>query len=98
MKRIRRSPAARADFNNIWLHIALDNPDAATRMVERIADATGRLAEYPLSAPAQPELGEGIRCLTVGMYRIFHRIEEDHVLILRVVHAARNIGALFTEE
>lgn len=91
MKRIQRSPRAQADIDEIWLHIALDDPDAAFRMVDRIARATDRLADYPFSAPAHPELGEGMRSLPVGSYRVLHRVEPDRVLIVRVVHAAREI-------
>ena len=92
---VRRSPQAIADVDEIWFHIASDNEEAATRTITRIAEATGRLADFPSSASPRPELGDGIRSLPVGAYRVLHRVEGDHVLIVRVIHAARDIGALF---
>ncbi len=92
---IRRSPAAITDIDEIWLHIALDSPEAADRAVTRIAEAVSRLAEFPLSAPARPELSKDLRCLSVGAYRVFHRVDPDRVTIVRVIHAARDIGAAF---
>lgn len=91
---IRRTPAAIADVDEIWLHIAADDPDAANRTIERIVNATARLTDFPLSASARPELGIGIRSIPVGTYRVFYRIEGDSVLILRVIHAARDVADL----
>lgn len=92
---IRRSPAAVADADEIWSYIAADNPEAATRMLQRIADAAHRLTDFPLSAPCFPEAGENIRCLTVGPYRTFYQVNHDHILIIRVLHAARDVAGLF---
>lgn len=55
--KIRRSPLAIRDLDDIWLTIALDDPGAATRTVQRIAEATARLEVFPLSGPARPEIG-----------------------------------------
>lgn len=93
--RIERMPAAQADVDDIWTHIARDDPDAATRMVARIAHVTDRLINFPLSARPRPDVGEGVRSLPVGSYTVYYRVEGERVLILRVIHAARDVGALF---
>jgi toxin ParE1/3/4 len=95
--RIARTPQAIADVDDIWLHIALDNPQAAERVVVRIATATDRLVDFPRSGPARPELGEDIRSLVVGSHLVLYRVMPDRVLILRVVHGARDLAALLDD-
>jgi toxin ParE1/3/4 len=92
--RIRRSPRAIRDVDEIWQTIARDDEGAATRMVERFATATARLADFPLSAPARPEIGPDVRSVVVGRYLMLYRIEHDRVEIVRVVHGAREITGL----
>lgn len=47
MARLLRRPVALQDLSNIWLTIALDNPNAADRVASRIYDAEERLAAFP---------------------------------------------------
>ena len=96
--RIRRLPAAIRDVDDIWFHIAADNPAAATRLIERIAAGVARLADFPESGPARPEIGEGARSLTIGNYLVLYRIERDTVDIVRVLHGARAIAGLLDGE
>lgn len=95
--RLRRSPEADRDIDDIWLTIAREDEGAATRMVERIAAATARLADFPLSAPAKPDIGLDVRSLVVGRYLALYRVTNDEVLIVRVVHGARDIPGLLDE-
>jgi len=89
-------PSADADLLEIYLTIASDDVGAADRFIGRIRRSVLRLADFPLSAPARPELGKDIRCLTIGAYRVLHRVEADDVLIVRVILAARDFDPLFT--
>lgn len=92
--RIRRLPRAIRDVDEIWSYVAAHDLDAADRLAERIADATDRLVDYPESAPARPELGEGVRTLVVGRYLVLYRAGPDSVDVIRVVHGARDLGRL----
>ena len=92
--KIRRLPQAIRDLDTIWLHIAADDPAAATRLIERIATGTARLADFPESGPARPEIGPGARSVTIGNYLVLYRIEADSVDIVRVIHGARAIAGL----
>jgi plasmid stabilization system protein ParE len=40
-------------------------------------------------------LRRGLRSVTVDDYVIIHRIEDEAVLILHVVHGSRDLAALF---
>ncbi len=92
--KIRRLPRAIRDVDDIWLHIAADDPAAATRMVERLAAGVARLADFPESGPARPEIGAGARSIVVGRYLVLYRITGKYVEIVRVIHGAREITGL----
>ncbi|WP_375382703.1 type II toxin-antitoxin system RelE/ParE family toxin [uncultured Sphingomonas sp.] len=92
--RIRRLPRAIRDVDDIWLHIAADDPAAATRLVERLATGVARLSDFPESGPARPEIGTGARSLVVGGYLVLYRVNGECVDIVRVIHGAREIAGL----
>ena len=92
--RIRRLPRAIRDVDDIWLHIAADDPAAATRVVERLAAGVARLAEFPESGRARPEIGPSARSVPVGRYLMLYRVSGDCVHIVRVIHGAREIAGL----
>ena len=70
-------------------YIARDNPQAATRIVERIATSVGQLATHPASG--RPGRVPGTRELVVSgtPYIVPYRVHGETVEILRVFHAAR---------
>ncbi|HEX8124931.1 MAG TPA: type II toxin-antitoxin system RelE/ParE family toxin [Allosphingosinicella sp.] len=94
---IRRLPSAIRDLDDIWFHIALDDEASATRLAERIALSVSRLADYPLSGPARPDIAEDARSLVVGNYLVLYRVSEASVEIVRVLHGAREITRLLWE-
>jgi addiction module RelE/StbE family toxin len=70
-------------------YIARDDPDAAARIVQRIATAIDQLTSHPASG----RIGRvpGTRELVVNgtPYIVHYRVRGDAVEILRVFHAAR---------
>ena len=70
-------------------YVARDNPDAAARIVDRIATSVDRLAIHPASG--RPGRVPGTRELVVTgtPYIVPYRVRGDTVEILRVFHAAR---------
>lgn len=92
--KIRRLPQAIRDVDDIWLYIARHDPDAATRLVERLVSSVARLVDYPESGPARPEIGAGARSVTVGNYLVLYQVERDSVDIVRVVDARRTIATI----
>ena len=88
--KIRRLPQAIRDVDDIWLYIARHDPDAATRLIERLVSSVARLADYPESGSPRPEIAVGARSITVGNYLVLYRVERDSVNIVRVVHGAQD--------
>jgi toxin ParE1/3/4 len=88
----------------IWEHIADDNPDAATRVVEAAYATFKALAATPglgrLRKFRNPRL-KGVRSWLVSgfdSYVIFYRAISGGIEVLHVYHGARDIDALFGDE
>jgi toxin ParE1/3/4 len=93
----RRSPQAEADLDTIWRYIAGQSSsyEVADRLIDSILDRFLLLASHPYLGRARDEdLRPGIRSFPTGNYLILYRIQDDRVVILRVVHGNRNLQTL----
>ena len=95
MGRITLTPRARVDIDDIWLHVALDRPAAADRLIDRIVTRLQVLADHPQLGPARPEIAPEARVVVVGAYLALYRVVGAHVEIVRIVHGARELKGLF---
>jgi toxin ParE1/3/4 len=94
--RYRISRRAEADIEAICDYIAQDNPDAAERVDERIHDAIKLLAKLPGMGHTRPDVSDKrYRFWAVGNYVIAYRLEGKELLVVRVVHGARDFRKLF---
>ena len=79
---------AEQDRDDIWLHIAADNIQAAARLDALFSDATARLADHPKLG--RPGTIAGTRELIPHeSYRLVYEIRGETVWILTIVHTAR---------
>ncbi|QOR39469.1 type II toxin-antitoxin system RelE/ParE family toxin [Billgrantia diversa] len=89
---------ALTDLDAIAEHIALDNPAAASHLVEAVLDATERLQAFPQSGRIPTELPESVyREVLVPPCRVFYRASEEGVLILHVMREERQLRAYLLE-
>lgn len=95
MSRYRVSPEARKDIKDIYRYIAKDNPAAAGRLRDALYEKFRMLSRQPLIGEACDELFPGLRNFPVGNYVIFYTPTDRGVRIVRVIHGARDIEALF---
>lgn len=73
-------------------YIALDSPEYAKRMVDRITRRSQQIANFPLSGRKVPEYNlEQIREVIEDPYRIIYHIKPDQIDVLTVIHGARNV-------
>lgn len=49
------------------------------------------LRDHPYAGPGTPEYGAAYRCLVHQKHRIFYTVETDRILIVRVLHHARDV-------
>jgi toxin ParE1/3/4 len=66
----------------------------ATRFVGAIEAAFQPLMHFPLSGPARDQLAPGLRVTFHNPYAIYYRPLPDRVVIVRILHGARDIAAL----
>lgn len=93
--RVEWSSPARVDLLDIRGFIGRDSQHYAEQFTRRIVLATRRLREFPDSGRMIPELGESdLRELIVQSYRVMYRREPNRVLVLAIMHGARQ----FTSE
>jgi toxin ParE1/3/4 len=93
----RVAPEAEADLDDIWCYIARKSGslEIADRFTEFLSDRFYLLANHPyIGRRRDHELRPGLRSFPVRDYIILYRIEEDDVLILRILHGSRDIKAL----
>jgi toxin ParE1/3/4 len=96
--RLAFAPMAVADIESIGDFIADDSPEAARRFVDELRQRCARILNAPLGGTPRPELGGGLRSVPFGRYVIFHDVEDMLVTVQRVLHSARDIGAVFSGE
>jgi toxin ParE1/3/4 len=92
---VLRTSEAELDRVEITLHIAQHNPAAAEHLLETIDDKCRLLAQRPELGRKRFELAPNLRGLPVGNYIIFYLPLPDGIQIVRVLHGARDIPALF---
>ena len=95
MKSYSVAPRARADMDEIWTYIARDSRQAANRMLRRLTDKFAMVSRQPEIGELRGDLHLGFRTVLVGNYVIYYEIEAERVRIMRVLHAARDIGQFF---
>ena len=94
MPRIRFTSSAEADLLELWLNIAEENPVAADESLDSIQATVSLLGTQPEMGRARPELADGLRSFpTRTPYIIFYVPDGDDLLVVRVLHHARDIDA-----
>jgi len=99
MPRVQRTRTAERSLDEIYDHIGRKNhsPAAAARLLRRIAEKCELYATQPLMGEARPDLGSDIRCFPVGNFVVIYKPLEDGILVLLVIHGARDIPTVFRE-
>jgi len=94
---VRRTEAAERSLDEIYDHIGRKNhsPAAAARLLRRIAEKCDLYATQPFMGEARPDLGSEIRCFPVDSYVVLYKPLDDGILVLLVVHGARDIPTVF---
>ncbi|MBF0255054.1 MAG: type II toxin-antitoxin system RelE/ParE family toxin [Gammaproteobacteria bacterium] len=94
MTGVRLTASAKRDLLEAWLFIAEENPQAADGLLEAIDRESQILATQPQMGRLRPELAKGVRSWpTSTPYILFYEVEDEGILLLRVLHHARDIGS-----
>lgn len=98
MARVIRRPLAAADILDIWDHIAEDSIEQADRWVDKLDEKFKLIATQPSMGRARNELAANVRSFPFGRYVIFYEPIDDGIDVVRVLHSARDIDAVFGED
>ncbi|MEH3122196.1 MAG: type II toxin-antitoxin system RelE/ParE family toxin [Sphingomonas phyllosphaerae] len=88
------SPRSSRNLIEIGRYIARDDPDRAARFVAELLSACDDLSTFPRAYPADPRFGPAARRRTLGNYHIIYDVLDDRVVVLTIVHAARDPDAM----
>ena len=99
MAQIIWTEPALLDLNGIAEYIALDKPDAASHLVQKVFSKTERLEEFPESGRKPPELKKSrYKEIIIDPCRIFYRSERDKVYILYAMRSERKLRKYLLSE
>ena len=91
MPDVRFSTKAEADIDDIAAFSVDRFGTARTRLYLRnLREACNRLGDFPAMAPFHPRIDPPVRVLSHRSHRISYRLVDDGVLILRILHQARD--------
>jgi toxin ParE1/3/4 len=95
MASVLRTSQAELDLVEIGVHIATDDPAAADRWLDLVEQKCQLLATMPQMGRDRGNLAPDLRSFPVGEYLIFYRPGNEGIIVIRVLHGARDIPTLF---
>lgn len=82
---------AQRDLDEAWCYIAEESLRAADDVIATILREANVLATQPLMGRSRPELTKGLRSWpTSTSYILFYVVKGDDVVVVRVLHHARD--------
>jgi plasmid stabilization system protein ParE len=89
---------ALGDLDELWVYIAIENPDAADRVVADILDTCERLGAMPGLGHTREDLTDRpVRFFPVGRYLVIYRPDRTPIDIIAVLHSARDVPRILTD-
>src|SRR5437762_7995973 len=86
------SAAAVEDLESIAEHISRDSAAYDAAVIRNIIESTRRLTKFPESGRIVPELNDrSTREVIAHGYRVIYRLQEEHVLVITVLHGRRRL-------
>jgi toxin ParE1/3/4 len=93
MVRLVWTEPALADLDQIADYIALDKPNAARRLVQRVFNSVEQLDKFPESGSVPKEMkslrGTAYRHLVIPPLRIFYRIQNQEIFIIYIMRGEK---------
>ena len=95
MSRVSYTTHAQQDILDITFYIAQHNVTAAHRLLQKILNTCEKLGASPQAGRLRGEIAPNIRSFPLDKYLIFYRPVRGGIEIVRVLHGARDIPALW---
>ncbi len=88
IRKIQWTSLALKDLSEIKEYIQKDKPIAARQEAGKIRKSVERLARFPESGRKSLDI-PGVREIVSGNYKIFYRVKNQKIAILRIYHGKR---------
>lgn len=86
------SPQAREDLRQIHAYIARDSEQYANAVVERVLTLVDHIPDHPYAGSIVPDFDDfALRERFVHSDRVIHRIHDDRIEIVTIIHGARQL-------
>ena len=89
------TPIAETDLAEIWAYIAVDSQSAANAFIGQIEAKFIPLLTFPGMGAPRDQIAQGLRAAPFKSYVIYYTHDAVALTIVRVVHGARDVRALF---
>jgi toxin ParE1/3/4 len=99
-----KRPRARRDLVESYAYIGRENADAAERFLDAAEETIRSVVNMPGLGTPREYLNNrlsGLRSVPIRGFRnwlLFYRVVQEHVEVVRVLHGARDLAALFLDE
>ena len=95
-KRFRIAPDVYEDLDEITRHLAeVAGPAIALKLAERLLSAVDRIEASPQLFAHDSRLGRNRRRLVEAPYLVVYEETQTEVIVLRIIHGARDLPTLF---
>ena len=88
--KIKYSPEAELDIDDIWFYIAVDNQEKATELINTIKQTCRFLSENPEAGTKRDYLKQGLRHFSIKNRVIYYKIKTNNIEIVRILHGSRD--------
>lgn len=96
MTKLRTAPAARDDLRNIRsFSKAKFGAAVAKTYLEGLTAIFDLIEARPSAGVPEQGLGEGMRSFSFRSHRIYYRLNDEDVLVVRVLHHAQHVAGAF---
>lgn len=100
--KVRLSPLAIDDVQEIKAYIAEDNPTAAAEVGNALYSKIRELASFPKMGSllsSKTHVRTDYRFLVCGKYLVFYKVEGDFISVYRILNGVRDyLSVLFSDE
>ena len=87
------------DIESTAEYISKDSPFYASAFVEAVLETGKALKDSPKRGRRVPEIDDdNIREIFIKKYRLIYKIKDEHIVILALIHGARDLKKLWPKE
>jgi toxin ParE1/3/4 len=81
------------DASEAYASLSQRSRKAAERLLDELERLVDQLCRFPKIGRRRPQLGAGVRSFPLRRFRyvVFYRIQQDDVMLLRLLHGARRV-------